>query len=628
MKFPTLKQQDSQRQMIDAFKGYNHNLRINEGEFYDMKNLTSTYYPVLSPRSKRGVYETALDGIKYGLIAKDSLGYIENGEFYLNQYNTINLRLNPDADVSNTTITSMGAYVIIITRDDNNNILDKKWVNTSVEIGETVLDCGNIEATVETPKTTLTNEDGTTQTKYYTHFELCGLDEEYNNLYSGNNAPELSEAQKGGEEECPIWLDTSSKPYSLKKYLASQTMWSTVATTYIKISFEGTSDYFAEFEQYDGVTISGITEDSLSDLNNTMVIWEKGNNYIKVVGVFDGFYTQEDAAITIKRAMPDVDFITESENRLWGCRYGTATTYLNGISNTAVVNEIYACKLGDFKNWNCYMGLSTDSYAASVGTDGQFTGAITHLGYPLFFKENCLHKVYGNYPSNYQIQTTTCRGVQRGCSRSLAIVNETLYYKASSSICAYDGSLPSEISYALGDISYSNAVACSHGNKYYISMKDEADVYHLFVYDAAKGLWHKQDNTAVSTFCSCRGELYYIENSDNQIKTMFGSGTQDSSYVEWMAETGIIGTDSPDKKYISRLNVRMSLEVNTRVYIYVQYDSCGAWEQLAAIAGNNLRSFTVPIQPKRCDHLRLRIEGTGEAKIYSITKTIEEGSDI
>ena len=175
--------------------------------------------------------------------------------------------------------------------------------------------------------------------------------------------------------------------------------------------------------------------------------------------------------------MPLLDFVIESGNRLWGCRYGEN-------ANGDVVNEIYASKLGDFKNWNCFMGISTDSYVASCGTDGQWTGAITHLGYPIFFKENYLHKVYGNYPSNYQIQTTECRGVQKGCGKSLAIVNEKLFYKSINGICVYDGSLPSEISQAFGDIRYSEAVGGSHNNKYYVSMKSEEDnKYYLFVFD-------------------------------------------------------------------------------------------------------------------------------------------------
>ena len=239
-----------------------------------------------------------------------------------------------------------------------------------------------------------------------------------------------------------------------------------------------------------------------------------------------------------------------------------------------------------------------------------------------------MHKVYGNYPANYQIQTTACRGVQKGCSKSLAIVNEVLYYKSQSSICSYDGSLPVEISSALGDVAYSNAVAGSLGNKYYVSMLDSNEIHHLFVYDTKKGMWHREDNTHARDFCTCRGDLYYIDNADNKIKSILGTGEKEKAPVEWSAETGIIGTDSPDKKYISRLDVRLSINIGTRVYFYIQYDSSGEWEHVCTMTGRTLRSFAVPIRPRRCDHLRLRIDGDGEAKIYSICKTIEQGSDM
>lgn len=68
--------------------------------------------------------------------------------------------------------------------------------------------------------------------------------------------------------------------------------------------------------------------------------------------------------------------------------------------------------------------------------------------------------------------------------------------------------------------------------------------------------------------------------------------------------------------------------VGTRVYVSAEYDSSGVWEQIAVIVGSKLGTFTIPIRPKRCDHLRLRIEGDDEVKIYSISKTIEQGSDV
>ena len=592
MKLSMLQELPTSREMIDVFGGYNHNLRISEGEFYDMKNLTSTDYPVLSPRPHRGVYNDINVTNPQGMIEKDALCYVDGRYFVINEYR-IDMGLSTKAEDCPKKLVSMGAYVIIMP--------DKMYINTHPNEDGKTYDYGKIEASFETSGNT--------------YFELCKIDgTAYKNVYEGESAPQ-------NPTDSQLWMDTSSVPNVLKQYSSTNSMWISIATTYIKISFTGSN--VLPFNEGDGITISGIDKDTypdLADLNSTMTIQEVGDGYIVVIGVLDKKITVTEP-FSINRQMPEMDFIIESENRLWGCRYGED---INGN----IVNEIYASKLGDFKNWNTFAGVSTDSYAATVGTDGQFTGAITHLGYPIFFKENCMHKVYGNYPANYQIQTTHCRGVQKGCSKSLAIVNEVLYYKARSAVCVYDGSLPVEISSALGDVSYSDAVAGAIRNKYYISMKDDKGDYHLFACDTKRGLWHREDNTHVIDFCACRGELYFIEAGDAKIKTILGSGTPDTSEVHWMAESGIIGAGSPDKKYISRLDVRMLLTVGTRVNFYIEYDSCGKWEHLFTMTGIKLQSFAVPIRPRRCDHMRIRIEGDGEAKIYSICKTIEQGSDI
>ena len=611
MQLLRLNELKTSRSAIDVFAGYNHNTRINEGEFFDMKNLCSDDYPVLTSRRKRGTYSSS--GSPTGLIAKDSLCYVDGQYFVMDDYR-IDMGLSTLTEDNPKQMVSMGAYVIIMP--------DKKYINT-----KDLTDYGNIEAsfTTQTPVT----------------FELATINSDpYSITYRQTSEPkgtDVSPIQNGA-----YWLDISQSPNVLKQWAESSGMWVQVPTVYTKISC---TNIGKNFKKYDAVTISGLKgvtlydtsvppveiEDSagVGDIDGSYVIWDCGDNYITIVAIISESITISNP-VTAERKMPEMEFIIESENRLWGCHYGIA-------NNGEVVNEIYASKLGDFRNWNCYMGLSTDSYTVSLGSDGQFTGAITHMGYPLFFKETCLHKVYGNLPSNYQMLTTACRGVAKGSERSLAIVNEILYYKSRTGICKYDGSLPTEISYAFGDEQYTDAVAGANGNKYYISMKDKNGTYHMFVYDASKGLWHREDNTKAVLFCSCRGEMYYIDDESGSIKTCLGSGTQDDTPVEWSCETGVVGTSIKSgqyttslagKKYISQLLIRMALNIGTEVRFYIQYDSIGEWKHLFSMTGTNLQSFTVPVRPRRCDHFRIRIEAVGEAKIFSITKTIEQGSDI
>jgi hypothetical protein len=146
MKYPTLQELNTSREMIDVFRGYNHNLRIGEGEFYDMTNLSSADYPVLSPRSQRGVY-IPTDGEKttpqkpLAMITKDALCYVEanadgkTSTFYINGV-PIAFEGNDTLNAVPKTLVSMGSYVIIMP--------DKNYINT-----KNYSDKGKIEKTVD-----------------------------------------------------------------------------------------------------------------------------------------------------------------------------------------------------------------------------------------------------------------------------------------------------------------------------------------------------------------------------------------------------------------------------------------------------------------------------------------------
>ena len=105
MQFPQLKAIRNDRQMVDVFRGYNHNLRISSGEFFNMKNMTSDHYPVLSPRSKRGVY--AKPASPQGLIAKEKLCYVDGEDFVIGE-NRISMGLSTEVEDCPKELVSMG----------------------------------------------------------------------------------------------------------------------------------------------------------------------------------------------------------------------------------------------------------------------------------------------------------------------------------------------------------------------------------------------------------------------------------------------------------------------------------------------------------------------------------------
>lgn len=590
MLLPELSSGNQSQLQTTVFLGYDHNPVIQEGAWYDMENMTGDQTPLLAVRQKRGKVATLTRGL--GLYAKEQLAWIDGEDLYFGGKKVEGVSLSTAEAMLPKQMVSMGAYLVVWP--------DKVYVNTV-----NVTDCGKIDASYTTTTTATVS--------------MCrgdGTDYDMSKITIGSSAPE-------NPANNAMWIDTSDSTHILMQYSEYSGEWSQVATTYVKIEAEGIGE---NFSQYDGVTVSGVeatgeiseaVQAELDTLNNTVLLYEAGEDYIVVAGLIEKVVECKNG-IKVARSAPDLDYITESNNRLWGCKYG--------MVDGAVVNEIYASKLGDLKNWSCFMGLSTDSYTVSVGSDGRFTGCATVAGSPVFFKEDCLHKISGTIPSSFSVQTSQCRGVQEGCGLSLQTVNETLFYMSRSGVMSYDGSLPSSVSDCLGGVRYYNAVAGATGDKYYISMEDSGGTWHLFCFSTKTGMWHREDNTHAIAFGRKGDELYYLDNSGNIMAVNGTEGTKEDA-VSWYVVGGMTGYDVAGQKYLSRYNIRMQLEQGAEVSLALEYDSNGKWVDKGKVKGTSTRTFMIPVIPRRCDHVRLRLSGKGMARIFSVARLYEEGGD-
>ena len=57
-------------------------------------------------------------------------------------------------------------------------------------------------------------------------------------------------------------------------------------------------------------------------------------------------------------------------------------------------------------------------------------------------------------------------------------------------------------------------------------------------------------------------------------------------------------------------------------------DTNGSWETVSVLTATVKRSWYLPIIPRRSDHFRLRFEGSGEWRLYSLVRENYSGSEI
>ena len=453
-----------------------------------------------------------------------------------------------------------------------------------------------------------------------------------------------AEPDKPTDGQLFLRVEDPEKPWSsestLEVYSEASGNWSAVVLDYCRISAKGVgTDFAAE----DTVTLTGSAAEQAgqwNELDGDRIVYDAGADALRVKADpggewFYGRLTRTGAAVRwvsldgsvsrefvsaevveLERRVPDMDYLTECDNRVWGC------------SNKE--NVIYACKLGDPTNWFSYRGIAADSYAVTVGSDGAFTGAATCMGYALFFKENTLHKLYGSKPSDFQLSSLRCRGVAKGAARSLCVINETLYYLSPDGVMAWDGSIPTKVSTALDPARLRNVKSALGGaldGRYYLHLvrgSGEAQAVRLLVYDTERGLWQEEDVCSYE-MAGSGGQLYlwdgkaiWAADADREENWQQAGGIEDG--VSFELVSGDIGLDGPEELYLSRLTLRLEAEVKSRIEVAVSYDS-GAWETLAQLTADGRRCFDVPLVPRRCGSLRFRLKGRGQLTLRSLTRT-------
>lgn len=619
MTFPRMSHIYKSRDMTQVFKGYNHNLRIADGEFYDESGLTTDNYPVLSVRKAHvdtgeSAYKVVSASKRFDI--KDS----NDGSTIISWTDDTGLHEIPIQGHVEQTVM-VGRYLLVYPQ--------ALWIDTSAERLVGYID--NRSDVVAAGFTFVDKNSGVAYIVNGDDGSDALLEEDvYQNLVV------TSEDEPSFDGIKILWYKESTKELHRFSYIKNG--WEKIEGSF-KLEFVLKLDNigYLPFKEMDYLRVryqktSNNIDMSLGSIivDSVLTNTDGEGHYITVssdtIGSYEtgyeGLLNDKNAKRTVYFWQPVMDFYCEWNGRLWGCRSGLD-------ENGKLVNEIrctaYRADNPSFREWErSYETDEANAAVFSLTSPGEFTGAAVFNGSLYFFKENTIHRVTGNDFTSFQVIDYTAPGVQAGSADSVQVFNGALYYKGVEAVYRYDGSYPVSVSDEFANEPYKAATGGTKGHKYYLSMQS-ANKWSMMVYDAKLGIWHREGAIHATSFARVGNDLYYTD--ANSRVHCIGS-TAGKTKVRWFAETGIIGLDDPDSKYYSQIAVRMNLPFGSSVAIDIQYDSCGKWETVKAFASTSaMRNVTLPVKLRRCDHLQMRFSGVGDCTIYSVTKTIEGGSD-
>lgn len=581
------------------FGGLRHNINCSDGEIFDMENISMDSYPYLTVREKRGKYIQAQ--------GEATQIYADNGAMLIVApsgitYNGIHIADTVSPETAE--LVRFGDRVVLMP--------DKKVINLKYKL------IGFYEQVADLPETAELYDGAAVRNLMSGEVHLY--------VWDGgawvDNGKLVTDMDAVVENEAAVFMDGTL--YDEKA--TANTIKLTNVSAYELTEVMG-------FREGDAVTITGCKK--LTSNNKTPVIRQiegvdKNNMELGVYLRFSDFcftmpenadgttateYTE--SSITIERKAPEMDIIFEHENRMWGAKG----------------KEIFASKLGDPFNWNCFEGLSTDSYYLQTQDKGEITAGIS-FGYPRFFREDSMTTVYGSLPSAFQTKNTELAGVKSGEGKSLERMEGLLFWLSADGVVIFDGSKTYLQEQVFGDWQISKVISKAGGRKLYMAadlgkhpLADGERLTAVFCYDAQSGLWTKETDPGIKSMTYMEGTVYAL--TSDRIITMNGLCGKEaaeigiSSYVEF----GDFTDGDLNRKAVNRVQLRMELEEGAWVNIFIRYDG-DDWTRLQYLEAGKKRSVYIPVIPRRCDHYRIRIEGGGKWTLYSMARELYVGSAV
>lgn len=576
-----------------AFGGLRHHTNCGDGEIYDMANLTARDYPVLGSRPTRwAASDYRLQGaVSIFRKSGNTLWVGDDGYLRLSLPTGAVFEIAPVSDPTRAELVRMGQRVVLW---PNKILLNLNYTITGV--------AASLEDLPQTAEdnTAWIVEAGQAAGGSLLYVHQSGqwiqngrFDEQMEVSLSLENVTVGS----GSLYDDPAEANTLTLPImdsALRELLRA-----------------GDAVHISGMSREANNKVAVIRQIEAGEEDNTTLLHFTEHSFSLPEG--QESYT-EIGPVLLEKKLPELDFVFEHANRLWGAKG----------------KVIAASALGDPSNWYIFDGLATDSWELVTQEPGDITAGISYQGYATFFRTDGRTVIYGDVPAAFGSSWAMLPGVRPGARRSLGIAGGLLYYLGKEGMYSYDGSAwPQSLSQVFGEEALDGGLAAWDGSRYYVQLLVDGQ-WGLYVMDAAKGLWMRETTQGcqrLADLCYDGEDIYGLDSDNGRLWRLTGQGDAETDLYSYM-ETGDYTDGSPMKKSLNRLLLRLELGEGALLQVQIKYDSEDNWQTLRQIAGGKKkRTWQLYLTPRRADHYRLRIEAWGQWRLYSMARQIYTGTE-
>ncbi len=362
-------------------------------------------------------------------------------------------------------------------------------------------------------------------------------------------------------------------------------------------------------------------------------------NYNGVLTIFQG--TRESMGMTVPKIVVYENWNSPQYIELTGLlgigTIGVNNSFLLSFGSRLIIvkeNEIHISFDNDISadKWQEYqingVGTAECAQEIQITDDGYFTGCINYRDYPVFFKENSMYILYGEYNpfSLSRIDTVGCI-----CPKTIAICNGSLYFLSKLGVMEYNGGTPKLISQNINLDTSAAAYgiydsACADNRYYYIGD---------YIFDTYSRTWGKQmipnPDTASGESVRIRPQCYFdskVYVTGNLLVDVGGQSPYDmptlyrsdqDALTEWTFTTKLFHEYLAGKKLLSKIIIGFEKAGTQSLKIEVSLDKK---EFSAVYEWDGTTDFVkeVPVIFPPSDTFQIRVSGKGQTLIHYLKR--------